>query len=992
MAGALASCDAAPEMLTIRAAKGPDYYERAEFARDDYYEERGQVRGSWEGRASDTLGLSGAPADGELGALLDGRDPRSGAVLPGAPRRTGGNVAFDLTFTAPKSVSVLAAVGDESVRRAVLAAHAAGARAALDYLGRRACFVRRGRNGVRVLLADGFAAAMYLHEMARSGDPHLHAHLVVANRVQGPDGRWSAPDMRPVYAEAKTAGTIAEAVMRDALTHSLGVEWGPVRNGIAELAGVPVGVREHFSQRHAEIVEEALARGYASPRGIDAIQRETRDRKRIASRERAVEEWRARASEHGFGACELAALFGRPRDLGASRVEDLDATTARMLGPAGLTQRSSSFTRREVIQALAEAHRDGAPAGALEALADEFLSGECVPLHPPRIEPGRGHREAAFSTPDMLRSEVRLLGAATGVDPHGGLVATTDAVEAAIAARPTLGADQAAAVRHLCSGEDRVRVLEARAGTGKTFALEAVREAYEDNGVPVLGVAWQGQAADVLQRDAGIASQTLALLLERLSGGDDDAFPAGSVVVVDEASMVPTRALERLIVEAAQRSARVLLVGDRAQLPAIDAAGGFASLADRLGAVELTDNRRQRTELQRCVADRLAEGRPAEAIALLSEHGRLQGFDDARDARAALVDAWARASLANPAGSLMLAHDRHEVATLNRMARGALERAGLLGPTRLVASGRDWAAGDRLVCRRNDYRIGVRNGTRGTVTGVDRCARELRLRTDDGRDVRLPSAYLEHAHHGYALTGHISQGATVEWTYLLATPERGGAEWAYVAATRQRLDLAVFVVHHEPERLEEALARTWGRSDAKHLALDLADSADRARATVAATAELDGVLPERLWARREVLLAARDEARAPSRGGEPDLHAAHEAQRITAAVRSLDEALGEWAGRVGVAGIQEHVVEVFGPRPIDSHQRAAWDRGVRAAATYLAISGAGSDETGLLGARPAAAEARAAWDEAARTTNDSLRQLNRSPIPAERTRGRGRSR
>ena len=119
--------------------------------------------------------------------------------------------------------------------------------------------------------------------------------------------------MRPVFAEAKTAGTIAEAVMRDALTRSLGVEWGPVRNGIAELAGVPTKVCEHFSQRHAEIVEEATARGYASARGIDVIQRETRDRKRVVSRDRAAGEWRARAAEHGFGARELAALIGRSR-------------------------------------------------------------------------------------------------------------------------------------------------------------------------------------------------------------------------------------------------------------------------------------------------------------------------------------------------------------------------------------------------------------------------------------------------------------------------------------------------------------------------------------------------------------------------------------------------------------------------------------------------------------------------------------------------------
>jgi ATP-dependent exoDNAse (exonuclease V) alpha subunit len=126
---------------------------------------------------------------------------------------------------------------------------------------------------------------------------------------------------------------------------------------------------------------------------------------------------------------------------------------------------------------------------------------------------------------------------------------------------------------------------------------------------------------------------------------------------------------------------------------------------------------------------------------------------------------------------------------------------------RMVAEGREWAIGDRLLCRRNDYRLDVRNGTRGLVTGLDEREGALTVWTDDGREVRLPADYLRHAEHGYAMTGHVSQGTTVDRAYLLATPERGGREWAYVAGSRQRIDLEVYAVHHEPERLEEALAR-----------------------------------------------------------------------------------------------------------------------------------------------------------------------------------------
>jgi conjugative relaxase-like TrwC/TraI family protein len=901
-------------MLTIRAAKGPDYYERPEFARDDYYSERGEVRGEWVGRGAELLGLSGGPEEGDLCVLLDGRDPGSGAVLAGAARRAGGNVAFDLTFAAPKSVSVLAAVGDEAVRGAVLGAHAAGVRAGLDYLERHACFVRRGRNGVTVLPAEGFVGAVYVHEMARSGDPHLHAHLVIANRARGADGRWSAPDMRPVYAHAKTAGTIADAVMRAELSRSLGVEWGPVTNGIAELVAVPTEVREHFSARHAEIMEEATARGLTSMSGIAAIQRETRDRKRVVSREDAVAGWRARAAEHGFGQRELAGALGRVLAVSASdHTERLRAQATRMLGPEGLTRQSSTFTRREVIQALAEVHPEGAPAGHLERLADRFIAERCLALEDPE---DASRRDPLYTVPDMLRAEVRLLDAATGRDPRGSVVAGTQALEAAIAARPSLGVDQEHAVRHLASGEERVRVLEARAGTGKTFTLAALREAYEHSGVAVIGVAWQGQAADVLQREAGIAAQTAALLLRRIGGGGEDAIPHRSVIVVDEASVMPTRSLERLIHAAAWRSARLVLIGDRAQLPSIDAGGGFAALADRLGAVELTENRRQQTELQRGVARHLAEGRAADAVALLAESGRLQSFEDARDARVALVSAWAQAELESPgSANLMLAHDRHDVAELNRLAREWREQWGFISDRRITVYGTEWGIGDRMVCRRNDYSLGVRNGTRGTVVDLGRHAEHLDLRTDHGKTIRIPADYLAHARHGYALTGHVSQGESVDRTFVLASPERGGAEWAYVAGSRQRHELQVFVVHHEAEGVEEALARAWSRSQAKSLALDLVDPGDRNAAMDAARGDIAAATPERVVARGDELRAARDEARnrMTATSGDARARRAEAAQALERAETGLRDA--EWRVR--------HLSERLTETPL-------WRRGERA--------------------------------------------------------------
>ncbi len=809
-------------MLTIRAATAPGYYERVEFARDDYYGEAGAMPGRWVGREAGALGLAGLPERGDLETLLEGRSPRGGELL-GVPSRRG-NAGFDLTFTAPKSVSVLAAVGDERVCGAVRAAHEAGVAAALDHLERFECWTRRGAGGSIVIRAGGFVGAAYTHEMSRSGDPHLHTHVVIANVVRGEDGRWTTPDMRPVFAAAKTAGVIAEAVMRDHLSRELGVEWLPVVNGIAELAGVPEAVRSHFSARHAEIMDEAAARGYTGRAALALIQRETRDRKRRIDRHRAVAEWRARAAEHGFGERELAQLVGQQRSLPADDYHRRLAEIGdRMLGPDGLTRRDSTFTRREVIQHLADAHRDGAPPGRLEELADAFLDRRCIPLA--RDEGGdTGHREQRYTTGDMLDTERRLIAAGTHRDPVAAVRASREALDAVIAGRPTLGADQEEAVRHLCGGSCRVRVLEARAGTGKTFTLDAVREAYEASGVAVVGVAWQGQAADLLQRDAGIPSQTAALLVVR-SGRGEQPIPHRGVVIVDEASVMPTRPLEQLIAQAAEREARVVLVGDRAQLPSIDAGGGFAALADRLGAAELTVNRRQQSPLQRRVAACLADGDAAQAVRLLRRSGSLHAYEDARDARADLVAAWAEAEAASPGRNLMLAHDRRDVAELNRLAREWRESWGGISDRRIVAGGTEWAVGDRIVYRRNDYGLGVRNGTRGTVIAMDDHGRHIDLVTDHGEQVRLPAGYLTDARHGYALTGHVSQGETVDRTFVLASPERGGAEWAYVAASRHRHDLQVFVVHLEPGEMEQAIGRGWSSTHAKSLALDRLETA-----------------------------------------------------------------------------------------------------------------------------------------------------------------------
>ena len=349
------------------------------------------------------------------------------------------------------------------------------------------------------------------------------------------------------------------------------------------------------------------------------------------------------------------------------------------------------------------------------------------------------------------------------------------------------------------------------------------------------------------------------------SGARRTPSPTRSVIVVDEASVMPTRALERLAHEAAWRSARLVLVGDRAQLPSIDAGGGFAALADRLGAVELTENRRQ--------ADRAAargsprtwpRGGPPTRWRCCQRAGASQSFDDAREARVALVSAWAQAELESPGRNLMLAHDRHDVAELNRLAREWREQWGFISDRRIV--GRRSRVGDRRSAGVPAQRLRPRGAQRHPRDGRRRSTATASTSTCAPTTARScacrPTTWPTPA-TATPSPATSRQGESVDRTFVLASPERGGAEWAYVAGSRQRHDLQVFVTHHEaggrrggPRPGLVALAGQVAR------ARPGGSGRARARRSMRCAATSTRATPERLLARAEELRARARRSRA----------------------------------------------------------------------------------------------------------------------------------
>jgi Ti-type conjugative transfer relaxase TraA len=834
---------------------------------EDYYTGSGEAAGYWLGAATPILGLAG-PVDAEaLRAVLGAVDPGSGESLTGRmSRRT--VPGFDCTFRAPKSVSVLYGLGDLDTSATVRDAHDTAVAAAVGYLETHAGFSRRGHGGAERVAVRGFVAAAFRHRTSRAGDPLLHTHVLVANVGRAvDDGAWRTLDGRSLYLHAKTAGYLYQAQLRAELTRRLGVEWGEVRNGCADVAGVTDEVIRAFSRRRAEITARMEQRGETSAKAAQVATLATR-----RAKDRQVEpavlgaEWLTRAAALGFGPEQVAAVTGKDVDLAVDPAV-LTVVAEELAGPQGLTERASTFTRRDAVRAWCDRLPAGADTDQVLTLADALLAGDAGTVvrldHAQAVTRGlsgdqvirRGDgrivradpEELRYSTPELLALEQRVITGATTRQHAGVAIADPAALDAALQRRPTIVGEQAAMVRWLATSGAGVEVVVGRAGAGKTFGLDAAREAWQASGVRVIGCALAARAAEELNAGAGIDSYTIDALLADLDRpGPGGGLAPGGVLVVDEAGMVGTRKLARLFDHADRADAKVVLVGDHHQLPEIDAGGVFRGLVNRLPAIELCDNRRQREAWERDALDELRSGDPGAALAAYTAAGRVVIGDTAEAVREQLVSDWwaARTDYEGPGeAGVMIAARVSDVDDLNDRARTRLAAAGeLTGPVLRTAAGRDFRVGDRVLCLRNDRRLGVVNGTRAHVVAVAPDAGTLTARVDrSGDTVTLARDYLDAGHvtHAYAITGHKAQGLTTDQAWVLGS-DAIYREWGYVALSRGRDSNRLYIVGaddpvgeephaHGPDPAGDPaaeLVRALGRSRAQHLALDQTQVAD----------------------------------------------------------------------------------------------------------------------------------------------------------------------
>ncbi|MER9526064.1 Ti-type conjugative transfer relaxase TraA [Mesorhizobium sp. M0292] len=479
-----------------------------------------------------------------------------------------------------------------------------------------------------------------------------------------------------------------------------------------------------------------------------------------------------------------------------------------------ITHQQSTFTRKDIAK-FSHRHSDG-----VEQFNEVVAA---ISNAPDLIELGKdGRGEDRFTTRQMIETEQRLHRAAERIDLDERHAVSDAHREAALAQAAqhglVLSDEQSDALAHITDGHG-LGVVVGFAGTGKSAMLGVARQAWAAAGYEVQGAALSGIAAENLEGGSGISSRTIASIEHRWEQGRD-LLTTRHVLVIDEAGMVGTRQLERVLSHAADVGAKVVLIGDPQLLQAIEAGAAFRSLHEGHGGVEIGQVRRQREDWQRDATRDLATGRIGAAISAYDAQGMMHQATTRDEARNDLVERWDRDRQAEPEASrIILTHTNDEVRALNKAARGRMRIAGDLGDevqVNVERGPRNFASGDRVMFLRNERGLGVKNGTLGIVEEVS--TQSMTIRVDDGRSVRFGLKDYAHIDHGYAATIHKAQGMTVDRTHVLATPGMD-AHGSYVALSRRRdgMDL-----HYSSDDFatRDRLIRTLSRDRAKDMASD----------------------------------------------------------------------------------------------------------------------------------------------------------------------------
>ena len=870
----------------------------------DYYTSRGNPPGMWLGAGATQLGLQGRPvSEGQMRSLFGaGLHPEAESMLaagatqghvrlgrpflsyadlaPYADRVAAGVsefsatfdrpptnaernqiaakeahrgrravAGFDLVFTPVKSASLLWGLSSPEVRGHVEDAHHEAVKSAIKWVEEHAAFTRTGRGGVAQVDATGLICAAFDHRESRTGDPDLHTHVAVANKVCGPDGKWRSLDARGLFALGVAASEHYNTRFEDELSRRLGVQFTERtksrrdKRPVREVVGIPPELVRHFSRRRAaietrlgELTAEYRAiygREPSSATALTLAQQatlETREGKppgRTLSEQ--VTDWRQQAIEVlGTRRLDevLATTLGQDRTVTVCDDAFVDAVARRVVLTVAETRstwsvwnvyaeaeralRSSRFGSADTREAVTRSVVACATGPDLAIrIAEPELVEEPTTLR--RASDGQSvftaHGSERFTTSAVLSAEDALVAAGHSAD---GPRCDDVVVQAALAiyearTRLVLDSGQRAMVEAFAGLRARLAVGIGPAGTGKTTAMQAFRDVWRANGGRLVPLATSAKAAQVLGDQLDERAENLHKFLFEIHrpGGPSDEWyrlRAGDVVLVDEAGMAGTMQLARLLTLVEASGASLRLLGDPAQLASVDAGGALRLLEREVSATYLTDLHRFTDPFEGRASLMLREGK-LDALTFYVDRDRIRSGSSSSMLEQAYA-AWAaddRAGL----DSVLIAATNQDVTALNARARGDRVELGAVQAEGVVLKDSNVAGvGDRVVSRENArlLRYGrgrwVHNGDTWHVVRRHADGALTLRHTEHKNRVRLPAEYVaESLELAYASTTHRVQGMTTDSAHALVAPEMT-REALYVASTRGRAGTTWYVATH----------------------------------------------------------------------------------------------------------------------------------------------------------------------------------------------------
>ncbi len=748
----------------------------------DYYVEDLDHQGVWMGRGAEGLGLEGAVDRGEFQLGLAGYAAGHQVQNAGKENR---QMGWDLTFSAPKSVSIAWAGAEGGHKREIEMAHQRAVETAFDYLEANTT-TRRGQGGTHHE-STNLVASRFNHYTSREGDPQLHSHVVAANFSLRTDGTVGTIESRIFYEHKMAAGALYQVELAWQM-QKLGYETERGTRGTFRLTNVSQEAEKLFSKRDQQIdklIKERGIRSYAGTRGIVLSTRPNKVTSILSERE---ETWGKEASESGV-------------DLNVERQGQSLAVTKsnhEILTEAGqkLTAQESTFKENDLLRETARAslgERSGKKVLELTTMAEQ--KGYVVGLD-----------KNLLTTPEMAKIEQGIIIRVErmvnkthyGVDPDA-------AIELGIPTekgRLPFSDEQQIAIK-TATGRSGLGCIQGRAGVGKSTMLAAVRRSYEEEGWKVQGIALAGVAAQNLEKESGIESKTIASWLPQRE------IDPRTVVIIDEAGMVGSKQMAHVFEKVERAGAKLVLVGDERQLQPIAAGGIFHAIDQKVSqiapefATVVEDIKRQRDGWMKEVVKAAAQGRTDEALESLDKHDKINIYQSASEARKALVDDFIKKNREDFSKGMIVTNRVQDAQKINSEIRSKLQEQGGVdrdgvrfdNDTRKI----DLAKGDRIIFTRNDYKLDVRNGQRAMVEQVSLPTGIIDAVLDNGDKKKIDVQKYNHLEYGWATTTHKAQGATVEraQVYGFSNESMASSQATYVQISRAREETKLYIVAGE---------------------------------------------------------------------------------------------------------------------------------------------------------------------------------------------------